>query len=295
MDSERQQVLVTLPVEVPALEEAYDVVRAPFGEAPDAVAVLCAPTEVMTAADVAALPRLRVVAVAGAGTDGLDHEALRGAGVELVTVPETTATATADLTMTLMLMAARRVDGAQRDLRRGQWPGWSFADAPGRDVRGATLGLVGFGHIGRALSRRAQAFEMRVLHHTRTPTGEPGHVARLGELLPRCDFLSVHVPLTTETRGLIGADELDLLPEGAVVVNTARGGIVDEDALCDRLESGRLFAAALDVFDGEPDVSPRLLAAPNLVLTPHIGSATRQTRARMVAAAEAGLRGVLER
>jgi phosphoglycerate dehydrogenase-like enzyme len=289
VESERQRVLLTLAVEAPALEAAYDVVRGSVGDAPDAVALLCAPTEVVTAADVASMPGLRVVSVAGAGTDGIDHEALRAAEVELLTVPETTASATADLAMTLMLMAARRVDDAQSDLRRGQWPGWSFADAPGRDVHGATLGLVGFGHIGRALAARARAFSMTVLHHTRTPTGEPGHKARLADLLPSSDFLSIHVPLTEQTRGLIGAAELDLLPEGAVVVNTARGGIVDEDALCDRLASGRLFAAALDVFDGEPTVSPRLLAAPHLVLTPHIGSATRQTRAGMVATAEARL------
>lgn len=289
MDSERQQVLVTLPVEVSGLEQAYDVVRGSVGEAPAAVAILCGPTQAMTADDVAAHPRLRVVSVAGAGTDGLDHGALEDAGVELLTVPETTATATADLAMTLILMAARRVDEAQADLRRGEWPGWSFSDAPGRDVHGATLGLVGFGHIGRALAHRAEAFSMTVLHHTRTPTGEPGHTTHLAELLARSDFLSIHVPLTEATRGLIGAAELDLLPAGAVVVNTARGGIVDEQALCDRLESGRLFASALDVFEGEPAVSPRLLEAPNLILTPHIGSATQQTRARMVAAAAAGL------
>ena len=285
--------MVTIPVEVPGLEE-YDVVHGALADHPEAVGVICGPTEKVTAAELDALPHLRAVSVAGAGTDGLDSDALAARGIPLSNVPEPTAPATADLAMTLMLMAARRVDEAQATLRRPGWPAWSFDDVPGRDLSGATLGLVGFGHIGRLVARRAEAFGMTCLHHTRTPTGEPGHVAALDDLLRQSDVLSLHVPLTPATDGLVGARELDLLPADAIVVNVSRGGIVDEQALCDRLDDGRLFAAALDVFVGEPHPDPRLLRTPNLVLTPHMGSATRQTRRRMIAAAAQRLTAVLE-
>lgn len=288
--AQRPRVLVTHAVDIGDLEQTCDVVRGAPGAAPDAEAILCGPMQVLTAAEVAAMPRLRVVAVSGAGTDGLDHTALAAAGVAVLTAAEATAPATADLAMTLMLMAARRVDDAQGLLRGGGWPTWAFDAPPARDVTGATLGLVGYGHIGRLMARRAAAFSMRVLHHTRTATGEPGWCATLEELLPQSDFLSVHVPLTPETRSLIGAEQLDLLPERAVVVNTARGGIVDETALCDRLDSGRLYAAGLDVFPDEPNVDPRLLRTPHLVLTPHIGSATVETRQAMVGSAIARLK-----
>lgn len=279
--SERPVVVVTIPVEAPEIE-GYAVVRGRLTDHPEAVGVICGPTERITAAELDALPSLRAVSVAGAGTDGLDQDALAARGIPLTTAPEPTAVATADLAMTLMLMAARRIDDSQAQLRAGSWPGWSFDDVPGRDLAGQTLGLVGFGHIGRLVAARAEVFGMRCLHHTRTPTGEPGHVASLRDLLPRVDVLSLHLPLTAESRGLIGPAELDLLPPGAVVVNTARGGILDEEALCDRLDDGRLFAAALDVFEGEPTPRARLLTTPHLVLTPHVGSATRQTRHRMI-------------
>ena len=282
--ADRSVVVVTIPVELPEIE-GYVVVRGRLADHPDAIGVICGPTERITAEELDAMPALRAVSVAGAGTDGLDRDALAQRGIPLTTAAESTAPATADLAMTLMLMAARRVDDSQALLREGRWPGWSFDDVPGKDLAGATLGLVGFGHIGRLVAARAAVFGMDVLHHTRTPTGEPGHVARLPDLLARSDVLSLHLPLTPASRGLVGAAELDLLPAGAIVVNTARGGIVDEEALCDRLDDGRLFAAALDVFEGEPTPRARLLTTPHLVLTPHVGSATRQTRHRMVSTA----------
>ncbi len=284
-DTGRETVLVAMDVDTSELDGSYDVVVGRFGDAPGAVGLLCGPMQTVDAARVAAMPHLRVVAVAGAGTDKVDSEALEAAGVRLLSVPETTATATADVAMTLLLMCARQVDPTQAALRRGEWPGWSFTDTPGRDVHGATLGLVGYGNIARATGRRAEAFSMRVLHHTRTPTGEEGYRASLDDLLRESDVLSVHVPLTPATRGLVGAEQLALLPAGAIVVNTARGGIVDEEALCDALDSGHLFAAGLDVFVGEPKIAPRLLETPRLVMTPHIGTATRQTRETMVATA----------
>jgi phosphoglycerate dehydrogenase-like enzyme len=286
---------VTLPADVSALTPAYDVVVGPLEDGADAVGLLCSPWQVLTGEDLRHLPRLRVVSVAGAGTDGLDLTALAAAGITVVTAAEATAQATADLAVTLLLMAARRVDDDQALLRSGGWPDWRWDGPPARDVNGATLGLVSYGHIGRAVARRAEAFDMRVLHHTRTPTGVPGHVADLDDQLSRSYFVSVHVPLTDDTAGLLRPERLDRLPEGAVVVNTARGGIVDEDALCDRLDSGRLFGAGLDVFVGEPEPSARLLRTPHLVLTPHIGSATLASRRRMLDAAVTGLREHLGR
>jgi glyoxylate reductase len=163
----------------------------------------------------------------------------------------------------------------------------------GRDVHGATLGVVGYGRIGRAVARRAAGFDMRVLHHARTPTGEPGYVADVDELLSAADIVSLHVPLNDATRHLIDRRRLELMKPTAVLVNTARGPVVDEEALAEALESGRLFAAGLDVFEAEPKVHPRLLAAPRTVLLPHIGSASVATRTRMAQVAAEGVRAAL--
>jgi glyoxylate reductase len=183
---------------------------------------------------------------------------------------------------------------AEATLRAGDWHGWTFIEEQfGRDVHGARLGLVGYGAIGRAVARRAVAFDMRIRHHTRTPTGAPGWTASLDELLARSDIVSVHVPLTEETRGLIDRRRIALLAPDAVLVNTARGAVVDGDALADALTEGRLLGAGLDVYVGEPAVSRRLLEAPRAVLLPHIGSATRATRVRMLADAAAKVASVL--
>ncbi len=152
----------------------------------------------------------------------------------------------------------------------------------GRDVSGATLGLVGYGAIGRAVARRAGGFGMDVLHHTRTPTGEPGWRAELDALLADSDIVSLHVPLSDSTRGLIDARRIDLIGPSGVLVNTARGAVVDELALAAALQEGRLLAAGLDVYAHEPHVAPELLAAPRAVLLPHIGSATERTRRAML-------------
>ncbi len=182
---------------------------------------------------------------------------------------------------------------AERDLRAGQWEGWGFLDYLGRDVHGAVLGLVGYGRIAREVSRRAEGFEMEVLHHSRNSTGLPGYVAELDELLASSDIVSLHVPLTESTNRLIGERELALMKPTAVLVNTARGPVVDEEALVDALESGTIFAAGLDVYDGEPKVNPRLLAAPRTVLLPHIGSSTTETRTRIAQLAAQGIGDVL--
>jgi glyoxylate reductase len=161
-------------------------------------------------------------------------------------------------------------------------------------VHGATLGLVGYGRIARAVAQRAAGFDMEVIHTTRTTPGLPGYVADLDELLlARSDIVSLHVPLTESTRHLIGAAELALMKPTAVLVNTARGPVIDEDALVDALEAGTIYGAGLDVFEGEPTVNPRLLAAPRITLLPHIGSATIATRTRMARLACQGVCDVL--
>jgi glyoxylate reductase len=156
-----------------------------------------------------------------------------------------------------------------------------------------TLGLVGYGRIAQAVARRAQGFDMEVLHFARHDTGQPGYVGSLETLLERADIVSLHVPLSDSTRHLIGAKELQLMKPTAVLVNTARGPVVDEDALVDALEAGTIYAAGLDVFDGEPTVNPRLLSAPRITLLPHVGSATIDTRTRMARLASQGICDVL--
>jgi glyoxylate reductase len=160
-------------------------------------------------------------------------------------------------------------------------------------VHGATLGLVGYGRIGRAVARRAEGFGMRVLHHARTPTGVDGYVAQLDELLARSDIVSLHVPGGDATRHLIDARRLALMPPTAVLVNTARGTVVDEEALADALHAGRLFAAGIDVYEREPEIHSRLLSAPRTVLLPHIGSASQTTRLRMATMATEAVATVL--
>jgi glyoxylate reductase len=236
---------------------------------------------------------LQVVANVAVGYDNIDVAAAARLGVAVCNTPGVLDETTADAALLLILAAARLASDAERDLRGGGWPGWGINQYLGQDVHGATLGLVGFGRIGRAVARRAGGFGMQVLHHTRHDTGTPGYVACLDDLLGRCDIVSLHVPLTDETRHLIGARELALLGPGGIVVNTARGPVVDEEALAEALHSGTIFAAGLDVYEREPAVHERLLDAPRTVLLPHIGSASRATRTHMARVAVAGLCDVL--
>ena len=220
-------------------------------------------------------PDLRLVANYGVGYDQVDVGACRARGVAVTNTPGVLDAAVADLTLALVLACLRRVVAGDRLVREGRWrEGWSQPDTLGRDLAGATLGLVGLGRIGSAVARRAEAFEMRVIHHRRS-SGRP-----LDDLLREADVVSLHVPLSPETTGLISRERLALLRDDATLVNTARGAVVDEDALVDELASGRLWAG-LDVFVHEPHVPERLLGLPNVVLTPHIGSATVETRAAM--------------
>jgi glyoxylate reductase len=236
---------------------------------------------------------LRVVANAAVGYDNIDIEAARSLGIAVCNTPAVLDATTADLAFLLILTATRGATEAEDDLRHGRWTGWGFNTHLAHDVNGATLGLVGYGRIARAVAQRAAGFDMEVLHTSRHDTGLPGYVAELAELLQRSDVVSLHVPLSESTRHLIGAAELALMKPTAVLVNTARGPVVDEDALVDALEAGTIHGAGLDVFDGEPSVNPRLLTAPRITLLPHIGSATVETRTRMARLASQGVCDVL--
>jgi glyoxylate reductase len=225
--------------------------------------------------------RLRVVANVAIGVDNIDVPAATDAGVVVCNTPGLNEETTADIAFGLLLAAARRFSEAEADLRAGRWVGWEIGQYLGYDLSGATLGLVGYGGIGRAVGRRAQGFGMEVIHHTRTPTGEPGWTEKLHDLLARSDFVSLHIPLNAQSRHLIGRPEFEVMKPTAVLVNTARGPVVDEEALAEALEDGRIFAAGIDVYEREPIVHPRLLAAPRAVLLPHVGSGTVATRRAM--------------
>jgi glyoxylate reductase len=236
---------------------------------------------------------LRVVANAAVGFDNIDVAAAHAMGITVCNTPGVLDGTTADLAFLLILAARRLTTDAERDLREGRWHGWGFGDHLAHDVHGATLGLVGFGRIARVVAQRASGFDMEVIHTTRHDTGLPGFVASLDDLLRRSDIVSLHVPLSDSTNHLIGAAELAQMKPTAVLINTARGSVVDEDALVDALQSGAIYAAGLDVFVGEPNVNPRLLSAPRATLLPHIGSATVATRTRMARLACQGVADVL--
>lgn len=247
----------------------------------------------------AAGPQLRVVANGAVGTDNLDLAALRRHGVLATNTPAVLDDATADLAFALLLATARRVVEADRFVRSGEPWSWRTDLFVGWDLAGATLGIVGPGRIGLAVARRAEAFGMRVLATpTRSHTAEVAEhgieVASLAEVLERSDVVSLHCPLTPDTRHLIGARELDLIGPDGILINTARGPVVDEEALVAALHEGRLGAAGLDVHEHEPRIAPGLLPLANVVLLPHIGSAARRTRERMALLAVENVRAVLE-
>ena len=225
-------------------------------------------------------PRLRLVANYGVGYDTIDVEACAARGVAVSNTPGVLDAATADLTMALILASRRRVVEGDRFVRAAKWGSeWVATELLGREVSGATLGIVGLGRIGSAVAQRARAFDMRILYTRRRPVDDP-EFRSLDDLLREAEMVTLHVPLTDETVGLIDVRRLALLREGACLVNTARGPIVDEPALVRELVSGRI-RAGLDVFAHEPQVPAELLELPNVVLTPHVGSATQETREAM--------------
>ncbi|HUQ81999.1 MAG TPA: D-glycerate dehydrogenase [Gemmatimonadaceae bacterium] len=233
--------------------------------------------------------RVRIVANFGVGFDRIDIEAARARDVVVTNTPGVLTEDTADLAIMLLLAAARRTSEAERQLRAGEWEGWRPTHMLGTRVNGATLGIVGYGRIGAAVARRAyRGFNMRVLF-VNPSAPDPRAVtdaaaercATLEELLRQCDFVSLHAPARPESRRMLDATRIALMKPGAIVVNTARGDLIDEAALCDALERRAIAAAGLDVFEREPEVSARLLALGNVVLLPHVGSATTSSRVAM--------------
>ncbi len=226
------------------------------------------------------LPNLRIVANYGAGYDLVDVEACRRRGLVVTNTPGVTSAATADLTLGLILAVRRRIAAGDAFVRSGRWgSGWADEPLKGDEVSGSILGVVGLGRIGQAVAQRARGFEMRILYTRRRQTDDPDY-RPLEALLAESDVVSLHLPLTEETGRLIDAERLALMRDGAALINTARGQIVDEQALVGELASGRL-QAGLDVFGDEPNVPPELFELPNVVMTPHLGTATQATREAM--------------
>jgi glyoxylate reductase len=249
--------------------------------------VVCQLTDAITADLIAACPQLRVIANVAVGHDNIDLPAATSRGIVVTNTPGVLTEATADLTFALLLATARRLPEAERFLRAGKWRRWDVDLLCGGDVHGRTLGIVGLGRIGQAVARRARGFGMRVLYSgPRAASAEVEHELQsrhlpLDTLLRESDFVSVHVPLRDDTRHLISVEQLCTMKRGAILLNTSRGPIVDEAALVAALEEGLLGGAGLDVFEQEPTVHPGLLALPNVVLLPHIGSATVSVRTLM--------------
>ena len=229
---------------------------------------------------------VRIVATFSVGFEHVDVDAARERGLVCTNTPEVLTDATADVAMLLMLGAARRVSEGEAMLRAGQWTGWTPTQLMGTHITGKRLGIVGMGRIGQAVARRAMGFDMTVHYHNRSPLAPD--IARgaiyhgdLDSLLAVSDVLSLHCPVTPETRGLLNAQRIARLPDGAIVVNTSRGAVVNDGDLIAALKSGKVAAAGLDVYEGEPQLHPDYPTLPNAMLAPHLGSATVETRNAM--------------
>jgi glyoxylate reductase len=252
----------------------------------DVEGLLCLLTERIDAELLDAAPRLRAIANYAVGTDNIDLAAARARGIAVGVTPDVLTEATADLAFALLLAAARRLPEAAAAAREGWWRTWEPAGWLGAEVDGAALGIVGFGRIGRAVARRAEGFRMTVRSTADTP---------LEELLAASDFVTLHCPLTPQTRHLIDAAALARMRRSAILVNTARGAVVDQGALIAALRAGEIAAAAIDVTDPEPPPpGDPIFDAPNLLIVPHIGSATHAARARMTELAVENLLSALD-
>ena len=238
---------------------------------------------------------LRVVSNFAVGVNNIDLDACRARGLWVTNTPDVLTDATADLTMTLLLACARRLTQSEAELRANRWQGWT--PMHGWALPYGKLGIIGLGRIGQAVAKRAQAFGIEVRHHS--PNAKAGDAlgvegVALEELLAWADVVSVHCPLTLETRHLIDRKRLWQMRRGAILINTSRGPVVDEEAVAEALELAQLGAVGLDVFESEPLVDSRLLSAPNAILVPHIGSATNQARTAMASLAAGAVVDVLE-
>ena len=262
-------------------------------------AVICQLTDRIDAAFMDSGSDLKVISNVAVGFDNIDIPAATERGIVVTNTPGVLTDTTADLAFTLMLSAARRICEADRFLRAGRWRQWEIDMMTGHDINGHTLGIYGLGRIGQGMARRASGFDMRVVYHD-AMRATPEQEAEWGveyvdreTLFREADFLSIHVPLNEQTRHAVGKDEFALMKRTAVLVNTARGPVVNDAALADALEQGQIASAGLDVFEQEPVVEPRLLELENIVLVPHIGSASIKTRTRMCTMAAENAAAVL--
>ena len=282
------------------LPPAYETLRE---KSRDTNGLLCMLTDRIDAGLIAAAPHLKVISILAVGYDNIDVAEATKRGIFVGNTPGVLTETTADLAFALLMAAARRIAGGDRYTRQGKWRTWGPHVLLGQDIHGATLGIIGLGRIGAEVARRAHGFNMTVLYHDTSRRGaeeeralEAEFVPQLAELLARADFISLHVPLTPQTRHLIGAREFALMKPTTVIVNTSRGQVIDQVALHRALMDGQIFAAGLDVTEVEP-IPPDdpLLTLDNVVITPHIASASFATRTKMaLMAAEnliAGLRG----
>ena len=249
--------------------------------------VFCASSERFSKDVINALPKsVRIISTFSVGYEHIDVAAARARGVVVTNTPEVLTDATADVAMLCLLGAARRASEGERHVRGGHWKAWHTELLLGTHLGAKRLGIFGMGRIGRAVAQRARAFGMSIHYHNRSrlpPEQELGaqYYPTLDSLLPMCQFLSINAPSSPATVGALNAERIALLPRGAVVVNTARGNMVDDDALIAALRSGQVAAAGLDVFDGEPNLNPAYRELDNTFLLPHLGSATHETRDAM--------------
>ncbi len=246
--------------------------------------MLCSVADKIDASVIAAATRLKVIATGAVGFNNIDVAACKARGIRLTNTPDVLTQTTADFGFALMMATARRISESERYARAGQWSGWAFDQFAGRDLHHATLGIIGMGRIGGAIARRAAGFEMRVLYHNRTPSQEPiaATWVEKAQLLQESDFVMLVVPYSAATHHLIGAAELALMKPSATLINIARGGVVDDQALIAALKEKRIAAAGLDVFENEPKFDPAFVQFENGVSTPHIASSSRATRGAMM-------------
>jgi glyoxylate reductase len=278
-----------------ALRERYRLVSEPLDRSPDADelrqgfaqadAVICTLSDRIDADLLSHATTLKIVANYAVGYNNINLAAARTRDIVITNTPDVLTDATADLTWALLLAVTRRVVEGDRWIRAGTWPGWTPTQMLGSDVSGKTLGIIGMGRIGQAVAQRAQGFRMPVLYASPRPIIVPnGHMwtrHSLDAVIEQSDVLSLHVPLTDTTRHLIGPRELARMKPTALLINTSRGAVIDESALVTALKAGTIAGAGLDVYEQEPVVPPDLMELSNVVLLPHLGSATLETRIRM--------------
>ena len=246
----------------------------------DRQGIVCLMTDIVTADVMEAAPDLKVIANVAVGYNNIDVPAAQARGIVVTNTPEVLTEATADLTWALIMDITRRVTEGDRLIRRGGWKAWAFDFMLGNGLNGKTLGIIGFGRIGQAVAARAVPFGMRVIHSDVQPVADSGAI-HVDRLLATADIVSLHCPLTPETHHMINQAALARMKRSAYLINTSRGAVVDEAALAWALKNGMISGAALDVYEEEPRVHPDLLTLENVVLTPHLGSATTETRTAM--------------